>query len=134
MQCVSNQLSVYLAEDDAALARIVAAFVVRRGNCGVLDYAVAPWTSLAELSVIAERVPENLADQVANRSHHNLSALTVTQVSALTHRLATGLRRVQPREVRGLVAESISQGWISRADVPQEVLETLVNSGALEAG
>lgn len=121
----NNELSVwYIKDDKSNLARIVAALAANSDHVSNLDYALFNEQVLSEIGIKVEKRKGATIDEEANTSWHcELVELSASRLMELAKAILTKAekKRVQEKEVRELIKQSLNSGHIDKTKLKTRV-------------
>jgi hypothetical protein len=119
----SNELSVYILEDEeASLRRMVAAFAVNRQRPDNVDYKLVDYEKLVQIGFEFKETSGITSDVVVNTWHRDLNHLTTNKLMKFIEILyfEAETRRVLKKDVEKWITESIQHEYIDKNLIREE--------------
>lgn len=112
----NNSLSVFIADDQNKIARILAAIAASGSNLDRADYAIFDTALLEHHGISYEKCPGETADKEVNDLHVDLKDLTVSQVCKLVQDIQNEatLEHISKKEVEKNIINGLEYGFLTR--------------------
>lgn len=126
LSTVDNRLSVYRADSEQDIDRIVIALAATRDNLQNVDYAVFDDAEFQGIGIQIEPSFGVPPAGMVNKLHHDIFKLTARQVAALATIIASGRieRRARP-DIRSGLRLAIKCGEVNKNEMKEQLLNAL---------
>lgn len=111
-------LSVYMANSEVAIERIVVALAASREHVSNLDYAVFGGTGLTSLGIVVLHTAGNTPDAVVDSVHYDLRHLTVDRLAREAKIISGGNpERVGKKSIGKMLQEAVRAGILDKTRI-----------------
>lgn len=116
---ISNALSVFIADDQDKLTRILAAIAAGGSKPDKVDYAIFDAIILERNGIHYEKCPGDTADEEVNKLHVDLKNLTAVQVSSLAQSIKDegNLNRLSKTKIIKAITDGLNNNFLNRENV-----------------
>ena len=127
LQTRDNRLSVFRADNDQDIQRVIVALAATRDNVANLDYAIFDDDELVAQGIEITQSLGQTPDETANTLHHDIHNLTVRKIELLARTIAVADHtRVHRRDIQAMLSDALQSGDLER-DRVSPTLSTRIN-------